>query len=82
MEVLLNTVYGIQSFDAETMSMEKFDRIKGDKYTPSFVYIDDKVAFYNDYTCLSSYKFGGGCNCINHPPKRWRKFNPKTGEWY
>jgi hypothetical protein len=82
MEVLFNTAYGLRNFHAEIMSIEEFEKIKGNKYTPSFVYINDEVAFYNDYTCLSSYKFGGTCNCINHSPKHWMKFNPRTGEWY
>ena len=80
MKVNFNTIWGVKVFDAETMTSEEFKEVKGKKDTTGFVYLTDKdVAYYNNYTCLSSYRYGGNCNCISHPSKHWTKFNPHTG---
>jgi len=61
--------------DCEAMSRDEFDSIKGDKITPDLVYITDEDKLkLNQYTCYSSYRYGGTCNCISHPTKEWIDF--------
>lgn len=70
--------------EAVEMSQEEFDRIKMTRDTPSFVVIRETgEGMWNSHTCLSSWIFGGTCNCISHPAKKWYRFNPETGavEW-
>lgn len=81
-KVFFNTAaYGKQEFEAEEMTKEEFDKIKPQRDTPDVVKISEEEAYYNNYTCISSYRYGGTCNCISHPTKEWIKFNPTTGVW-
>ena len=70
--------------EAVEMSQEEFDRIKMTRDTPSLVVIRETgEGMWNSHTCLNSWRFGGTCNCISHPAKKWYRFNPETGavEW-
>ena len=83
-DVLFNTIYGAVNYEAEEMTREEFESsVRLEKDSPGIVVISDevKVAHFNDFTCYSSHLFGGTCNCINHQPKVWIKFDPTTGKW-
>lgn len=74
---LIKTSYGL----GEKCTLEEFnEKYRKERDTPSVVVIDDELAFYNDYTCLSG--FSGTCLCLMHPMKSWIAFNPKTGDHY
>lgn len=55
---------------AVKMTAEEFNEIKGNKETPQFIKLGERL-IYNEYTCWNSERFGGTCSCINHPSKTW-----------
>lgn len=69
--------------EAVVMTRCEFEAIADEKFTPTIVVIaGEDVGYYNSYTCLSSYYFGGGtCRCISHSPKVWEAFDPSTGKF-
>ena len=69
--------------EAVIMSRDDFDIVSDEKYSPSLVVIEgENIGYYNSFTCLNSYFFGGGtCRCISHPPKVWEPFDPSTGKF-
>jgi prepilin signal peptidase PulO-like enzyme (type II secretory pathway) len=68
--------------EAVLMTRREFEAIADEKFTPSLVVVEDEgIGYYNSYTCLSSYFFGGNCRCISHRPKVWDAFDPSTGKW-
>lgn len=67
--------------DCDAMTRDEFDSISGDKFTPDLVYITDEgKLLYNEFTCTSSYRYGGTCNCISHSPKKWINFTNEIKE--
>jgi hypothetical protein len=61
--------------EAVVMTAEEFQTIKNQKETPDWVYISDNgMVLFNEHTCLSSYRFGGNCACLNHPHKKWVEY--------
>ena len=66
-KVFINTLHGIKE-------VSYMDKNEFDPYHEESEYVMLKgtgTLLYNDFTCLSSYVYGGTCRCINHPPKSW-----------
>lgn len=55
---------------AVSMSVESFRTIRLSRWVPDYIVVDGVIK-KNSFECSSSYIWGGNCNCIHHPPRRW-----------
>ena len=61
--------------DCAFMNDNEYEVIRMNRDTPDLVYnTDTGKLLYNSFTCTSSYRYGGTCNCISHSPKIWTDF--------
>ena len=78
MKVKIKTPMGVKIKEVAEMTKKQFAAIKEERDTPEFIMVDG-ILKYNEYTCLSSVRYGGTCLCINHPVKRWVDMTYQVG---
>jgi hypothetical protein len=72
--IMVETISGYVYAEATYMTWKEFCAVREELDSPEVVLIKGSgEVWYNDFTCLSSWKFGGTCRCINHPAKSWTK---------
>ena len=69
--------------DAVEMTAAEYAQIREERDTPDFVIVAETgELMYNEFTCCSSRRYGGNCNCISHPHKKWVNYGTLDGgEW-